>query len=322
MSVLFEAKRVLENEAKAIMDLIPRLGNEFERAIEILLSCQGKVVTSGMGKSGHIARKLSSTFSSTGTPSVYVHPAESSHGDLGIISETDVVIIISNSGSSPELKDLLAYTSRKGIPLIAMVGNMESDLAMASNACLNINVEEEACPLGLAPTTSTTVSLALSDAVAMALLNKKGFKEENFAEFHPGGSLGRRLLTRVKDVMHQGEGLPLVNPEASFKEVVSIMTSKEVRGVAGVVDISGKLLGIITDGDIRRNLDQSKDSLNETAQSMMSTSPKTILSTEMAQKALFLMEQFSIQSLFVLNPEDQRPEGILHLQDLLKAKIR
>lgn len=322
MEDLLEARRVLENEAQAILDLSKKLNSKFSEAMDLLIQCKGKIVLSGIGKSGHIARKISSTLSSTGSPSFFVHPAESSHGDMGMISKNDLVILISNSGGSNEIKDIISYVSRNNIPLIAMTAKAESDLAKAANIVLDISVKEEACPMGLAPTTSTTVSLALGDAIAMALLKRKGFQRDNYAEYHPGGSLGRKLLTKVKDVMHTGESLPLVQPDTLVKDVISAMTRKEVRGIAGVINENDQLLGVITDGDIRRRLDKTANPLTDLAKDLMSTNPKTILADELAEKALFVMEQFSIQSLFVISPESKKPVGILHLQDLLKASIR
>lgn len=324
MNLLDEARRVLEVEANAILKIRDELNGDFERAVELLHNREGKVVLAGIGKSGHIATKISSTMASTGTPSIFVHPAEASHGDMGIIEDKDIVIMVSNGGNSVELSDMIAYVKRKNIPLVAFTSKEDSQLGQAANIILNIAVEEEACPMGLAPTTSTTVTLALGDALAIALLVRKGFKQEDYAEFHPGGSLGRRLLTRVKDVMHEGTSLPLVTKDTPMKEVISKMTGKEVRGVAGVVGSDSELIGIITDGDIRRRLEKSDEPLTEPAEDLMSTSPKTISGNEMAQKALFMMEQFQIQTLFVVEEEQSglKPIGLLHLQDLLKAKIR
>lgn len=324
MNLIEQAKRVLDIEAKAILKCKDELNGDFEKAISLIRGVEGKVVLSGIGKSGHIATKISSTMASTGTPSIFVHPAEASHGDMGIIEERDIVIMVSNGGNSVELSDMIAYVKRKNIPLIGFTGNPDSQLGKAADVIINIAVEEEACPMGLAPTTSTTVTLALGDALAIGLLVDKGFGKEDYAEFHPGGSLGRRLLTRVKDVMHEGTSLPLVEKGTPMKEVISRMTGKEVRGVAGVVDESGTLVGIITDGDIRRRLERSDEPLIEPARDLMSTSPKTISGEELAQKALFMMEQFQIQTLFVVEDKSSplKPIGILHLQDLLKAKIR
>jgi len=236
MTSLDEAKRVLEIEAQAILDLKDRLDESFEKAVELLCECKGKVVVAGMGKSGHVGRKLAATLSSTGTPSLFLHPAESSHGDLGVVAEGDCLVVISYGGGSQELQDLLTYATRKGLSLIAMTGNQNSDLAKAATVSLDIKVKEEACPLKLAPTSSSTVSLALGDALAMAALKKKGFREEDFAEYHPGGKLGRRLLTRVSDLMHDNGGLPVVSENDSMRVIVGKMTGSHVRGVAGVVD--------------------------------------------------------------------------------------
>lgn len=321
--VLQEARRVLDIEARTILELKDRLDDAFVKAVDMLVSCKGKVIVTGIGKSGHIARKMASTMSSTGTPALFVHPAESSHGDLGVIGSDDAMVIISNGGDSPELKDLIAYCVRKNIAVIALTGNLQSSLAQAASATINIHVSEEACPLGLAPTSSSTAALAMCDALAMCVLSTKGFRKEDFAEFHPGGSLGRRLLTRVSDVMHGQESLPLVPATATIKQIVPVMTSKEVRGVVGVINDAKELMGVVTDGDIRRLIDTSKDPLNTKVDDVMSRNPKTIFADEMAEKALFVMEQFSIQLLFVLDKDQgKKPVGLLHLQDLLKAKIR
>lgn len=325
VSVVEQAKKVLEIEARSILDLKDRIGAEFENAVQLISQSKGKLIITGMGKSGQIARKLASTFSSTGTPAVFVHPAESAHGDLGIISKEDVVLALSYGGNSPELNSVLNFVVRKDLPLIAMTGNMNSALAKASRCVLNVHVSEEACPLGLAPTASSTATLAMGDALAMAVLSVKGFSPEEFAEYHPGGSLGYRLLTRVKDVMHTGEALPVVTLDTELRQVFSAMTHKDVRGAAGVVDSQGDLVGVITDGDIRRRLEKNGDPLAGFAKDMMSTSPRTIDADELAEKALFLMEQFQIQLVFVLDKsanQPRKPVGILHIQDLLKAKIR
>ncbi len=322
---LAEAKKVFEIEAKALLDIKPRLNENFVKAVEVLHGCQGKIVVSGMGKSGLIGRKIASTLSSTGSPSIFIHPAESSHGDLGAISASDVVLALSYRGETPELSHLIQYCHRKGIKVVSITGYVKSTLAEASYVALDVSVREEACPLGLAPTASTTAALVMGDALAMALLIKRGFKSEDFAEFHPGGSLGRRLLTRVKDIMHQGEAIPLVRKTDPMKEVLYKMTSREVRGVAGVVDENDNLCGVITDGDIRRKLEKSLDPLKDSAAGMMASAPKTIDVNEMAEKALFMMEQFSINVLFVVDGTSatpKKPMGVIHLQDLLKANIR
>jgi arabinose-5-phosphate isomerase len=320
-----EAQRVMQIEAQAIQALVNRLDANFTRAVDLLLSASGKVIFTGMGKSGIIARKIASTLSSTGTPSLFIHPAESSHGDLGTICAGDVVVAISYGGETPELVPLLDYCARKDVPIVAMTGRMTSSLAKAAQVALDVSVKEEACPLGLAPTASTVATLALGDALAMVLLRRRGFSPEEFAEFHPGGSLGRRLLTRVRDVMHFGDALPIVTKSTEMRKVLTHMTAKEVRGVVGVVDGNEQLIGIITDGDIRRCLEKSGNPLSETVENLMSRNPKTIDGSELAEKALFIMEQFSIQTLFVVDRESGnplRPVGLIHLQDLLRAKIR
>lgn len=323
---LNEAKRVLKIEAQSILDVINRIGEGFEKSVELVLNCKGKVIVTGMGKSGQVGQKISSTFSSTGTPSFFLSPAESVHGDLGVITKDDLVIAISYSGEGAEFVPLISYVKRKNIPMIAMTGNLESTLVRSADAVLNVHVKEEACPLGLAPTSSSTVTLAMGDALAMTVLKENGFSEEIFAEFHPGGNLGRRLLTKVSDVMHVGEALPLVNPKTNMSEVICLMTSKEVRGVAGVTNAKEELIGIVTDGDIRRFLEKSDSRpIDETANALMSHNPKTIHKDELAEKALFVMEQFSIQTLFVVDKHSttpSKPVGLIHLQDLLKAKIR
>lgn len=325
MSNIEEARRVLKIEAQALLDMAEKLDDTFNKAVDLILGCRGKLIISGIGKSGQIARKISSTFSSTGTPSLFLHPAESSHGDLGVITEQDLVLAISYGGNTPELTELMNFLARKNIPLISMTGNKDSILGRSATVMLSIAVKEEACPLGLAPTTSSTATLALGDALAMAVLKRKGFRKEDFAQFHPGGSLGRRLLTRVRDVMHAGDALPIVKPQEDMMKVISLMTAKEVRGVAGVIDDQGALLGVITDGDIRRRLEKSKNPLSEKAQDLMSKNPKTIDADELAERALFVMEQFRIQTLFVVDknlPQAKAPVGLLHLQDLLQAKVR
>ncbi|WP_413288723.1 KpsF/GutQ family sugar-phosphate isomerase [Bdellovibrio sp. HCB337] len=323
--IIQQGLQVLDIEARAILALKDRLNGTFEEAVKIVQSCEGKLIVTGMGKSGQIARKLASTFSSTGTPAVFLHPAESAHGDLGIVEDGDVILALSYGGETPELAPILAFALRKDIPVIAVTGNMNSTLAKAAKVTMNVSVSAEACPLNLAPTASSTASLAMGDAMAMAVLNEKGFSPEEFAEYHPGGSLGYRLLTRVKDVMHTGEALPLVQLDTPVREVLSIMTHKNVRGTAGVLDSQGDLVGVITDGDIRRRLEKSPDPLTGTAKELMTTNPRGVDANELAEKALFLMEQFRIQILFVfdkLSNQPKKPVGILNFQDLLRTKVR
>lgn len=320
-----EARRVLDLEASAILELRERLGDDFILAVDQIANTKGKLIVTGVGKSGQIGRKIASTLSSTGTPALYVHPTESSHGDLGVIAESDCVLAISNSGESQELVDLLGYCVRKGVPVVAMTSSPKSHLGQTANVFLDISVKEEACPLKLAPTSSSTVTLALGDALAMAVLKRKGFNEEDFAEFHPGGSLGRKMLTRVKDLMQSGGDLPVVGEETPMSEVIALMTGYQVRGAAAVVSSSGELIGVVTDGDLRRQLGKNEPTLDAQAKDLMSSNPKTIDMNELAQKALFLMEQFRINLLFVVDASSDhptKPVGLLHIQDLIKARLK
>ena len=318
------AKIVLETEAQAILALKERLNGSFKTAVQLILDCKGKLILTGIGKSGQIARKIASTFSSTGTPAVFLHPAESSHGDLGLVQDGDVVIALSYGGGSLELNSILMHIARKGNPLIAITGGLQSDLAAKAQAVLDVRVAKEACPIGLAPTSSSTATLAMGDALAMAVLNQKGFNSEDFAEYHPGGGLGFKL-SRVRDLMHTGDSLPVLRETTPVKQVFGVMSRGDVRGAAGIVDENGDLLGIITDGDIRRRLDASGDPLQGTAAQLLVKNPRTVDASEIAEKALFLMEQFRIQVLFVLDkssPTPRKPIGVIHIQDLLRAKVR
>lgn len=322
--VIERATETLKIEAESILQLIPRLGPKFEDAVQAVLKCEGKVILTGIGKSGQIARKMASTLSSTGTPAVYLHPAESSHGDLGMISKNDLVIAISYGGEAAELNAILNYISRNGIFLIALTGKLKSTLATAAQIVLDVSVEKEACPLSLAPTSSSTASLAMGDALAMAVLDVRGFKSENFAELHPSGSLGARLQ-RVRDLMQTGQALPFVKKETSMREILTTMTHQSVRGAAGVLDEQGQLIGVITDGDIRRFLEKNNDPFSQKAADLMSHSPKTIDAGELAERALFLMEQFRTQMLIVLDQHSKNPRqpvGMIIYQDLLTAKVR
>ncbi|MCB0349875.1 MAG: KpsF/GutQ family sugar-phosphate isomerase [Bdellovibrionales bacterium] len=319
-----EARRVLKIEAQAVLDLAEKLDNNFKLAVDKILACKGKLIVTGIGKSGLIGRKIASTFSSTGTPALFLHPAESSHGDLGVVTCDDVVLAISSSGETEELMPILNFVVRRNISLIVMTSKPTSLLGKAG-LFLDISVKEEACSLGLAPTTSSTVTLALGDALAMAVLKVRGFGRDDFAEFHPAGTLGRRLFLRVRDLMHTGKALPLVRLNDDMAKVVALMTSAEVRGVAGVLDDQDQLCGCVTDGDIRRRLEKNKNPLSEVAKDIMSLSPKTIDAAEMAEKALFIMEQFQIQNLFVTDKTSKSPMlpvGLIHLQDLLRAKLK
>lgn len=324
IDVLARAREVLSIEAQAIEDLKARLDQSFEKAVDLVQSCQGKVIVTGIGKSGHIARKIASTMSSTGTPALFVHPAESSHGDLGVIGAQDVVIAISYGGESPELKSILTYLSRKQIPLIAMTGTHKSSLASVATITLDISVKKEACPLDLAPTASSTATLAMGDALAMAVMEKKGFSVEQFAENHPGGKLGFKL-SRVRDNMHIGNGFILCDKQTPLKKVFSMMSQKDTRGGAGIVDEQGNLIGIITDGDIRRRLENASNPLDGLAGDMMTKNPRTIDANEISEKALFMMEQYRINLLFVLDKQSTqplKPVGVIHIHDLLMNKDR
>ena len=313
-----EGKRVLAIEAKAIAGLIERLDQRFTDAVDLLYRCTGKVVVSGMGKSGLIGQKIAATLASTGTPAFFLHPAEGIHGDLGMVARHDVLVAISNSGETEELLKLLPFVKRLNIPVIAMTGRIQSTLAKNSEVVLDVSVPEEACPMGLAPTASTTATLAMGDALAIALLQKRGFKEEDFAQFHPGGTLGRRLLLKVRDLMHQGTAIPRVSDQASAHEAILEMTAKKL-GMTTVVDQTGKLFGIITDGDLRRILEKGLDLAAARAGDLATQRPKTIGPEELAAKALQIMEQYSITALVV--EEAGRVAGIIHLHDLLKSGV-
>ncbi len=303
------------------MTLAESLNSEFTRGVELILSSAGRVVVTGMGKSGIICQKIASTLASTGTPAFFLHPAEGIHGDLGMIMRGDVVIAISYSGETEEVVRILPVIKRLGAKLIAMSGNRASTLARTADVFLEVAVKEEACPLGLAPTASTTATLAMGDALAVALLVERGFKAEDFALFHPGGSLGKKLLLRVEDLMHTGDAVPLVSMQALMREALFVITSRGL-GIAGVVDSRGVLAGVITDGDLRRALEKGIDILNTTAGELMTRNPKRITSFELAAKAMQRMEEHSITSLFVFSGDDaEKPVGIIHLHDLLKAGL-
>jgi arabinose-5-phosphate isomerase len=312
-------RRVLDIEARAVQALVQRLDGGFSEAVDLLYDCKGKVVVSGMGKSGLIGQKIAATLASTGTPSFFLHPAEGLHGDLGMLARGDVLITISNSGETQEILQLLPFMERMGIPVMAIVGRMSSTLAKNSTVALDVSVAEEACPMGLAPTASTTATLAMGDALAVALLEKRGFKEEDFAQFHPGGTLGRRLLVKVRDVMHVGKEFPQVRDTVSASEAILEMSAKKL-GMTTVVDQVGALTGIITDGDLRRFLQQGGDFSNTTAGSLASHDPKLIGPDELAAKAVEMMERYSITTLVVAD-RVERIVGVVHLHDLLKHGI-
>ena len=319
MTVLDQAKDVFRKEANAILSLIDRVNEDFIRAVTLLQSCTGKVIVTGIGKSGIISQKIASTLSCSGTPALFLHPAEGIHGDIGMVSKNDVVIAVSNSGETDELLKILPVIKRLGIKLIVVTGNPESLLSKSGDSVLDLGVQEEACPLGLIPTTSTAAAMAMGDALALALLERRGFKEEDFAALHPGGALGRKLLLRVEDVMHVREALPLVS-EHDPMQVALIEMSSTRLGVTGVVTEQGELAGIITDGDLRRGLEREKNLLSLTVRDVMTRNPRTIEKEALAAQALQVMEQYSITSLFIVAASGlKKPEGIIHLHDLLKA---
>lgn len=322
---LQRAKEVLNIEAKGIVSLGDRLDDSFIRAVEMLYDCRGKVVVTGLGKSGLICRKIAATFSSLGTPSFFLHAGDANHGDMGMVMEGDVVLAISNSGETEEILTLIPILKRIGVRLIAMTGKRDSTLSRAADVVLDAGVLEEACPLGLSPTASTTAALALGDALAVILLERKGFKEEDFALRHPGGTLGRKLLLRVDDLMHRGDDVPLVGEETLMQEVILVITSKRL-GVTGVTDKHGNLTGVITDGDLRRGLQAYGDGiLSKRADEIMTRKPKSIEKDALALQALAKMEENvprPITSLFVVEKlGDTVPIGILHIHTLLKAGI-
>jgi arabinose-5-phosphate isomerase len=321
MSILNEARKVIRIEAEALLALADSINGEFERAVDLILASHGRVVVTGMGKSGLIGQKIASTMASTGTPAFFLHPAEGIHGDLGMIMKGDVVIALSNSGETEEVLRILPVIKRLGASLIVMTGNPDSTLSRAGDVFLDISVKEEACPLGLAPTASTTATLAMGDALAVALLLKRGFKAEDFALFHPGGTLGKKLILRVEDLMHTGADVPLVASDALMRDALFTITAKGL-GITGVTDAHGALIGVITDGDLRRALEKGIDILNSSAGDLLTARPKRINRAELAARALQQMEQFSITSLFVFDDDEaMSPVGIIHLHDLLKAGI-
>ncbi len=320
MSHVAIGKEVLEKEARAILEVMERLNSDFDRAVSTINACRGRVIVSGIGKSGLIAKKIASTFSSVGMPSIYLHPADSLHGDLGIVQKDDVFFIISNSGETDEVIKILPWIKRMGIPTIVVTGNMKSTVAGYGDVVLDVHVEE-ACPYNLIPTSSTTTTLAVGDAIAVALMKERDFTREDLALLHPGGSIGRRLLLTVEDLMHTGSAVPRVYEDMPMKHVIMEITSKRL-GMTGVFDRNDQLTGIITDGDLRRALEKYDDMLAKPARDLMTARPKGIGKDALAAHALKTMEEFSITSLFVFGAgEDGNPIGILHIHDLLKAKI-
>src|ERR1039457_3563647 len=321
MSILAEARRVIQVEADALQAMAGRIDASFERAVELVLASKGRVVVCGMGKSGLVGQKIASTMASTGTPALFLHPAEGIHGDLGMIMTGDVVIAISNSGETEEMLRILPAIRRIGAHVVAMTSNGLSTLARNSDVFLDVSVKEEACRLGLAPTASTTAALAMGDALAVALLVQRGFKAEDFAILHPGGSLGKKLFLRVEDLMHIGEEIPLVSEQTLMKDALFVISAKRL-GVTGVIGTDGALRGVITDGDLRRSLEKGYDILEHQADEIMKLNPLRIKRQELAAAALQIMEHHSITSLFVFEDDQgDAPCGIIHLHDILRAGI-
>jgi len=317
-----KAVETLEIEAAAVKRLTERIDEEFVAAVNCILACKARVIVTGMGKSGHVGRKIAATLASTGTPSFFLHPAEAFHGDLGMVTEQDVVIAISNSGESSEIVNILPIIRRIGATIIAMSGRRTSQLGQFADYFIDISVEREACPLGLAPTASTTATLAMGDAIAMALMSCRNFTSQDFALFHPGGALGRRLLLTVRNVMHTDGDNPLIHKGKTAKDALFVMTDKGL-GAASVIDDDGKFLGLITDGIIRRALAKDNDFLDEPVESIMFTSPLTISPEKMAAQALHVMEQHKPNPVTVLPVIDKehRPIGMVHLTDLLRQGV-
>ena len=309
------AQRVLRLEADGIRALTASLGDDFSRALDLLGAVEGRIVVTGMGKSGHIARKIAATLASTGSPALYVHPGEASHGDLGMITTDDAVVALSNSGETPELTDLVAYTRRFSISLVAITSGGDSSLAENADVTLLLPATPEACPMGLAPTTSTTVMLALGDAIAVSLLERRGFSPDDFQVLHPGGQLGRNLA-RVSDLMHDGDRLPLTGVDTSMADALVLMTAKSL-GCVGALDGQGRLVGIVTDGDLRRHM--GADLLQRTVGEVMTAGPRTIRPQALAAEALGQMNALKITALFVV--ENDRPIGLLHIHDVLRAGV-
>lgn len=322
MDILEEARDVLRQEAAGIEKLIPTLDRNFVNAVHMIMESKGRVIVTGMGKSGHIARKVSATLSSTGTPSIFLHPAEGIHGDLGMVTSEDVVLAFSNSGETMEILNILPSLKRIGASLISVVGNHNSTLAKNSDIILDASVEKEACPLGLAPTTSTTVALALGDALAVCLLTAHHFTKNQFAIFHPGGALGRKLLLTVENVMHKGTDNPVISEDSTVQDALFMMTEKGL-GAVSVVDDAGKLIGLVTDGDVRRGLETGSNFLQWPVDAMMTKSPRVIRHDKLAAEALRIMEKNQPRPITVLPvvDEDQKAVGMIHLTDLLRQGV-
>lgn len=325
MTYIQDAKNVFDIEIDALKAIRSGITSEFETACELIKSCQGRVVVTGMGKSGHIGNKIAATLASTGTPAFFVHPGEASHGDLGMITAPDLVIALSNSGATPEVLTIVPIVKRMGVKLISITGDATSELALVADAHLYVGVEREACPHNLAPTASTTCALAMGDALAVAVLQSRGFSAEDFARTHPGGTLGKRLLLYVSDIMHKGSNIPLVNQSASFKELLLEMTSKSL-GMTGIIDDQNRLVGIFTDGDLRRTLNQPFDPNQTCAKDIMTSKPYTVRPDTLAAHVVKVMREHAlngphaINAVFITDPDNQ-VLGALNTHDLLRANV-
>ncbi|MPL68923.1 Arabinose 5-phosphate isomerase KdsD [bioreactor metagenome] len=323
MTIIEQARTVLKMEAEAIESLIPRINGQFTAAITMVMEGKGRVIVTGMGKSGHVGRKIAATLASTGTPAFFLHPAEAIHGDLGMVTSDDIVLAISNSGETGEVVSIIPAIKRIGARMIAMCGREQSTLVQNADVFLDVKVEQEACPLGLAPTASTTATLAMGDALAVALLCSRNFTPEEFALFHPGGSLGRKLLLTVANVMHSGEDNPVITPDKTVKEALFVITAKGL-GVTSVIDQQGKLMGILTDGDIRRGLEKTgHEFLDGQVGALMTKTPRTITADKLAAQALNIMEKNQPRPITVLPvvDKDNKAIGIIHLTDLLRQGV-
>jgi arabinose-5-phosphate isomerase len=319
-SIIDIAKKVLKIEAEAVNALVEKLGSNFEKAVEIIYQSRGKVVVTGMGKSGLVGKKIAATLASTGTPALFLHPAEATHGDLGMVTSDDVIIAISNSGETEEIVGLIPFLKRFNVHLISVTGKPESTLSKAADVTLDVSVKEEACPLGIVPTASTTATMAMGDALAVALLIKKGLKEQDFALFHPGGSIGKKFFIKVKDLMHTGEEIPKVTIGTPMSKTVIEMSSKRL-GHTIVLDDNGRITGVVTDGDLRRGIEKWGGKFFEmTAGEVMTKSPRTVSEEELAAKALSIMESYSITAL-VVPDKNGRVVGVIHLHDILRQGI-
>lgn len=312
-------RAVIEIEAQMIGSLIDRIDQNFAKACQYLHDCEGRIVVIGVGKSGHISKKIAATFASTGSPAFFIHPSEAKHGDMGMITSKDVVLALSNSGESEELISILPFIKRLQVPLITLTGKPQSTLAKAATINIDVSIEKEACPLGLAPTSSTTAALVMGDALAMALLDKRGFTEKDFALSHPGGTLGRRLLLQVDEIMHHQTEVPIVSHTASLKEALVEMTQKKF-GMTTVINANKELIGVFTDGDVRRAFDRNLDINSTQIQQIMSKNPKTIRGNILAAEALSMMENYKITSLIVTDDKNH-PVGIIHIHDILRAGV-